>query len=89
MAEAIQTILHREGYPIRKAQELNRTKERPGAAEFKKFIKGLDVDPAVRDELHQITPMNYLASGSVPSEPYYTWASRVFGVKTLEILKPK
>ncbi len=62
VAEAIQTVLRREGYPkpYEKLKELSRTKERPGAAEFKKFIKGLDVDPAVRDELLQITPMNYL-----------------------------
>ena len=62
VAEAIQTVLRREGYPkpYEKLKELSRTKERPGAAEFKRFIRGLDVDPAVRDELLQITPMNYL-----------------------------
>jgi len=61
VAEAIQTILRREKYrdPYAALKELTRGKDSVGMDEIHAFIRTLDVKPEVRDELLQITPMNY------------------------------
>ena len=61
VAEAIQTILRREGYPkpYEKLKELSRVDSRPGEEEFNAFIEALDIDEAVKQELRAITPFNY------------------------------
>ncbi len=61
VAEAIQTILRREGYPkpYETLLELTRKNEKITERRIKNFIKGLDVSDAVREELLAITPFNY------------------------------
>lgn len=61
VAEAIQTILRREGYPkpYEKLKELSRVDSRPGEQEFNAFIEALDIEEAVKQELRAITPFNY------------------------------
>ena len=61
VAEAIQTILRREGYPnpYETLKQLTRTNERITADSIATFIHTLDVSDAVREELLQITPQNY------------------------------
>ncbi len=62
VSEAIQTILRREGYPApyEALKELTRGKESIGSADIHTFIRSLQVDEAVREELLRITPHNYL-----------------------------
>ena len=61
VAEAIQTILRREGYP--NPYEALKALTRTGAAishdTISNFIETLDVSEAVKAELRQITPNNY------------------------------
>jgi len=61
VAEAIQTILRREGYPnpYETLKQLTRTNERITAQSIHDFINTLNVSDAVKDELQQITPSNY------------------------------
>ena len=61
VAEAIQTILRREGYPnpYETLKQLTRTNERITADSIAAFIQTLEVSDAVRQELAQITPHNY------------------------------
>jgi adenylosuccinate lyase len=61
VAEAIQSVLRRENYPnpYEALLALTRTHEAVNEETIKGFIDGLDVDPEVRAELHQITPWNY------------------------------
>lgn len=61
VAEAIQTILRREGYanPYEKLKELTRTGEKINANIIAKFIESLDVSDNIKEELRQITPYNY------------------------------
>ena len=61
VAEAIQTILRREGYPnpYETLKQLTRTNERITAQSIHGFINTLNVSDAVKDELQQITPSNY------------------------------
>ncbi|GGH76402.1 MAG: adenylosuccinate lyase [Bacteroidetes bacterium] len=61
VAEAIQTILRREGYPkpYEALKALTRTNEGINANSIAEFVKGLDVTPEVREELTAITPSNY------------------------------
>ncbi len=61
IAEAIQTILRREGYenPYETLKELTRTGKKPGKKSIEKFIDGLKVDKKVIEELKNITPHNY------------------------------
>ena len=61
VAEAIQTILRREGYPnpYETLKQLTRTNERITAASIADFIQTLHVSDDVRQELSQITPQNY------------------------------
>jgi adenylosuccinate lyase len=61
VAEAIQTILKREAYPnpYEALKRLTRTGEAIDEDTIKRFIDGLDVPEAVKDELRAITPWNY------------------------------
>jgi adenylosuccinate lyase len=61
VAEAIQTILRREGYPkpYEALKELTRTNTRIGKKEIASFIETLKVDKKVKEELKKITPFNY------------------------------
>jgi len=61
VAEAIQTILRREGYPnpYETLKQLTRTNERITAESIAAFISSLDVSDAVKQELSLITPHNY------------------------------
>lgn len=61
VAEAIQTILRREGYekPYETLKALTRTNEKVDAESIARFIDTLNVGDAVKDELKRITPHNY------------------------------
>jgi adenylosuccinate lyase len=61
IAEAIQTILRREGFPkpYEKLKELTRKNEKIDKKQIHDFIKKLKIAPEVREELLKITPMNY------------------------------
>ena len=61
VAEAVQTILRREGYPkpYEALKALTRTNDRITADTIHEFISTLDVSPSVRAELLAITPANY------------------------------
>ncbi len=61
VAEAIQTILRREGIPnpYEMLKDLTRSNEQITAASIQTFISNLDVSSALKEELHQITPQNY------------------------------
>jgi adenylosuccinate lyase len=61
VAEAIQTILRREGYPnpYEKLKELTRGKSGINAEAISNFIATLDVSDDLKAELSRITPHNY------------------------------
>lgn len=61
VAEAIQTILRREGHPspYEALKALTRTNSVIGKEQIKEFILSLDVDNKVKEELLAITPQNY------------------------------
>ncbi len=61
IAEALQTILRREGYPepYEVLRELTRTGKKITRENFSVFIEDLDVKPEVKEELIRITPFNY------------------------------
>ncbi len=61
VAEAIQTILRREGYPnpYEALKQLTRTGRHMDESVIKDFIAGLEVSDSVKAELAAITPMNY------------------------------
>lgn len=61
IAEGIQTILRREGYaaPYEALKTLTRGKARIAEEDMKAFIDGLDVNSAVKEELHRLSPHNY------------------------------
>lgn len=61
VAEAIQTILRREGYPhpYEALKALTRTNERMTEATIHEFIQNLDVSERLKAELMAITPSNY------------------------------
>jgi adenylosuccinate lyase len=67
VAEAVQTILRREGYPkpYEALRDLTRTNEVITAETMARFIDGLDVSAAVKAELKKITPETY--TGIIPS----------------------
>ncbi len=62
VAEAIQTILRREGYPnpYETLKELTRTGEEICPETIAQFIEGLDIREEVKKELLAITPFNYI-----------------------------
>jgi adenylosuccinate lyase len=61
VAEGIQTVLRREGYPkpYEALKALTRTNEKITSSSIKRFIDELNVDQKVKDELKKITPHNY------------------------------
>jgi adenylosuccinate lyase len=61
VAEGIQTILRREGYPqpYEALKELTRVNEKITAQTISRFIDTLEVNDTVREELKAITPFNY------------------------------
>ncbi len=61
VAEAIQTILRREGYPnpYEALKGLTRTNEKINKTSISNFIESLDVTDAIKKELKRITPSNY------------------------------
>ena len=62
VAEAIQTILRREGYenPYETLKELTRTNEKITSESIGSFVQRLNVSSEVKDELMKITPYNYV-----------------------------
>ncbi len=61
VAEAIQTILRREGYPnpYEALKGLTRTNETINQASISNFIDTLEVSNTIKEELKRITPSNY------------------------------
>jgi adenylosuccinate lyase len=61
VAEAIQTILRREGYPepYEALKALTRTHKTIDQKTIAEFVKGLDLPQSVKKELLNITPENY------------------------------
>ena len=61
VAEAIQTILRREGFsnPYEALKGLTRTNKRINADSIANFIDTLEVDDKIKAELKKITPSNY------------------------------
>ena len=61
VAEGIQTILRREGYPnpYEALKALTRTNDHITSETIAAFIQTLDVTDAVKEELSAITPQNY------------------------------
>ena len=61
VAEAIQTILRREGYPhpYEALKALTRTNEKMTGTTIHAFIQGLNVNDNVKKELMKINPWNY------------------------------
>jgi adenylosuccinate lyase len=61
VAEAMQTILRREGFanPYETLKDLTRTNDVINAESISKFIDTLDVREEVKEELKQFTPGNY------------------------------
>ena len=62
IAEAIQTILRKEGYPnpYEQLKQLTRTGSKITRESMQAFIKSLDVKQQVKDQLLAITPANYV-----------------------------
>jgi adenylosuccinate lyase len=62
VAEAVQTILRREGYPkpYEALKDLTRTNSVITKESMHAFINGLNVSPDVKAELLQITPQNFV-----------------------------
>jgi adenylosuccinate lyase len=60
-AEAIQTVLRREGYPkpYEALKELTRTNEKINGESISNFIDGLNVTDDIKTELKKITPFNF------------------------------
>ena len=61
VAEGIQTILRREGYPkpYEALKALTRTNEAITESSIKLFIDGLNVSESIKEELRKITPATY------------------------------
>ena len=64
VAEAIQNILRREGFPkpYEALKALTRGKASIGKEDIHEFIEGLDISDAIKAELKVITPSNYVGS---------------------------
>jgi len=62
VAEGIQNILRREGYPqpYEALKALTRGKAALTQADIHAFIDSLEVEPPVKAELKRITPHNYI-----------------------------
>jgi adenylosuccinate lyase len=61
VAEAIQTVLRREGYPnpYEALRDLTRTNIKIGYNEIASFVDSLNVSAEIKAEIKQITPFNY------------------------------
>ena len=61
VAEGIQTVLRREGYPkpYEALKALTRTNQTVTEQSIKEFIETLNVSDRIKDELRAITPHNY------------------------------
>ena len=61
VAEAIQTILRREGYPkpYEALRDLTRTHSKITQASLTEFIEGLPISSTLKEELRAITPFSY------------------------------
>jgi adenylosuccinate lyase len=61
VAEAIQTILRREGYPnpYEALKDLTRTNQQINGHTIAAFVDTLNISDAIKQELKQITPLNY------------------------------
>ncbi|GGK77006.1 adenylosuccinate lyase [Rufibacter glacialis] len=61
VAEAVQTVLRREGYPApyEALKGLTRTNEKITEVSIRNFIEGLAISEALKKELHTITPFTY------------------------------
>ena len=61
VAEAIQTILRREGYPnpYETLKKLTRSNAKITSDTINDFINNLEVDKIIKDELRKINPSNY------------------------------
>jgi adenylosuccinate lyase len=62
VAEAIQTVLRREGYPnpYEALKDLTRTGEKISQHTIREFISNLKVDDSIKTELASFTPSNYV-----------------------------
>lgn len=62
LAEPIQTVLRRAGYPkpYEKLKELTRTGSHIGREQIVAFIDGLDIDNSLKDELRKLSPSSYI-----------------------------
>jgi adenylosuccinate lyase len=62
VAEAIQTVLRREGYPnpYEALKALTRTNEKITQSAIAVFIESLDISTELKQELKNITPQNYV-----------------------------
>ena len=65
IAEALQTILRKEGFdnPYEVLKDLTRKNTEITEDVFTAFIDQLDIDPSVKERLKQITPWNYTGLG--------------------------
>jgi adenylosuccinate lyase len=61
VAEAIQTILRREGYPnpYEALKELTRTNAQVNAQTIAEFVDTLQIGDAIKEEIKRISPLNY------------------------------
>ncbi len=61
VAEGMQTILRRAGYPqpYERLKDLTRGKDRITAGDMQAFIDGLEVAEAVKDQLRRLSPRSY------------------------------
>jgi adenylosuccinate lyase len=68
IAEAIQVILRREGYPqpYEALKELTRGKSTVQKEDLHSFIEGLSITPSLKEELKSITPHNYTGIYGAP-----------------------
>jgi len=62
IAEAIQTILRREGFekPYELLKDFSRDHKKPNEEDFEKFIDALNITDEVKSELKRISPSNYI-----------------------------
>merc|ERR1712012_1068249 len=62
VAEAIQSILRREGYPkpYEALRDLTRTNEAMTQERIHRFVDGLNVSDAIKTELKAVTPFTYI-----------------------------
>ncbi|TVR72185.1 MAG: adenylosuccinate lyase [Marinilabiliales bacterium] len=61
IAEGVQTILRREGYPepYEALKKLTRQDSKITEADFARFVNSLDIDDRIKEELKMLTPFNY------------------------------